>query len=153
MRTLLNGLGCIGLVVLANGAVLAADTRVIEATDDITWKSGDQELDGGPLVVEVQKGDILEIHIPNGNHGFITLNKTGDTPAPERASVCEHPDTGDTSGAVIKEIQCDDTQKATFGKLGAGVLHFSVSQNFSDDLPFWCPKHRGGMRGVVKLKP
>ena len=74
----------------------AADTHVITATSDLTWKSADGESQGDePLVVTVNRGDILLIEVPGGKHGFVTLNKKGtDNPAPAKQFVwaCGQPE-------------------------------------------------------------
>ena len=79
------------------GTSSAAETHVITATAKPSWKSvdGESSTSGSPLVVTVNKGDILEINIPGGTHGFVTLNKKGtDKPAEARQFVwaCGQPE-------------------------------------------------------------
>jgi hypothetical protein len=152
-----SGLSIAGLVIVAvaslSGASRAAENHVIVATDDITWSSNGQEstTNGDPLVVEVAKGDTIEVQVSAGiPHGIVTLDKPGNqNPAlkPDLVIAC-----GEEmrEGAVLREIECGAASQ--FGKPFVGTLKLEVLDTFSADTNFWCVIHRGSMWGVLKVK-
>jgi hypothetical protein len=149
----------LGLVssVVAVGLASAAETHVIEATSDLTWKSAEGESnDTEPLVVKVNKGDILEIKVPGGLHGFVTIDKKGtDNPTvmTDPVLACGQSETEENKGKIVlREIDCTGGE-SNFGKLFVGTLKLEVADTFEEDLNFWCVRHRGGMWGVIKLRP
>ena len=107
-----------------------------------------------PLVVTVNRGDILLIEVPGGKHGFVTLNKKGtDNPAPAKQFVwaCGQPEFYETKKAAFREVQCGAS--SNFGKLFTGKMRLEVTDKLKDDVNFWCVQHTRDMWGVVKLKP
>jgi hypothetical protein len=139
---------------LPSGVTNAAETHVIKATSDITWKSADGESDDAkPLIVKVNKGDILEIKISGGPHGFITIDRKGtDKPKETRDPVLACGEPADGKGKyVLREIECDG-DKSNFGKEFIETLKLEVTENFDKDQNFWCVRHREGMWGTIELK-
>lgn len=134
----------------------AADTHVVSATPRLTWKSAESEssTSGRPIEVTVNKGDIIEINIPGGTHGFVTLNKPGtDNPAEAKQFVwaCGQLESDETENAVFREVQCGPS--SNFATRFRGKMRLEVTDKFKDDTNFWCVEHTSGMWGVVKLKP
>jgi hypothetical protein len=155
---------CVGISTMISFANTSAgaDTHVISATQDITWKSDGQESAGigVPLGVEVKKGDTIDIQIPKGDapHGFVTIDKRGDA-MPARAEglvlACgENPTT--KPDAVLKEIGCVTGTPSVFGKIftsPSSTLKLEVLDKFQADINFWCVVHKKQMWGMIKLKP
>jgi hypothetical protein len=135
----------------------AAENHTIIGTQDATWKAGDQEstTDGDPLIIEVAKGDSLEIQIPAGAvpHGFITITKPANqNPAETKDLVLACGDEEQSKPqAVLREVGCTGAP-SVFGKVFTGTLKLEVSQKFQNDVNFWCVIHKKGMWGVIKLK-
>ena len=135
-----------------------AATHVIEGTQDVTWKSGGQEstTDGAPLVVEVAKGDILDIQIPAGPipHGLATLDKPASeadaADAPGLVLACGE-DAASKPDAILREIECGAASQ--FAKVYTGSMKLEVLDTFAADTHFWCIIHAGGMWGTLKLTP
>src|SRR5262249_54528254 len=162
----------------------AADNIEVQATADLTWTSGGKSstTDGVPLVLQVKKGDTIEIHNTSGvPHGFFTIDKK----ATERPS--ESKDFVLTCGevqqskpnAVLREIECEDKNRcecmrdptlthpcspplqSCFGvpiKDGIagpekGMLKLQVMDNFKGQVHFWCLVHRKIMWGTIELTP
>jgi hypothetical protein len=155
---LLFFLAQIGVGVGSVGVSNASETHAIEATSDLTWKSADGESEpGNPLVVNVNKGDILEISVPNdaGSHGFVTTEKNGTTgalqPAPHLVWACGQPESEETKKAVLREVECG--AKSNFNKIYIGEMKLEVTNNIGGDVSFWCFKHTSLMPGLIKLKP
>lgn len=143
----------VGLV----GVSDASETHAIKATSDFTWKSADGESEpGNPLVVNVNKGDILEISVPNdaGPHGFVTTEKNETTGAPQPAPhfvwPCGQPESEETKKAVLREVECG--AESNFNKVYIGEMKLEVTDNFGGDVSFWCFKHTSLMPGIIKLK-
>lgn len=152
---------CVGLPAMfsISSTRAAATTLVITGTQDVTWKSDDgqkSQTDGHPLIVEVKKGDAIDIQIPSGDipHGFITINNRGDanpSPAPDLVLACgENPQS--KPNKVLRETGCTGTP-SVFGKRFAGTLKLEVLDTFQADINFWCVVHKQGMWGMIKLKP
>ena len=148
----------LGAAALFATAAPAAETHKIEATHTGTkpiWKSGNQQSNevDQPLIVEVKKGDVVEIDI-NDNampHGFVTLNKKGsESPSPEPKFVQTCGQTNDD--ASLKEIDCSG-DASNFNKVFLGALKLEITDKFNEDVHFWCVIHRKRMWGTLKLKP
>jgi hypothetical protein len=134
------------------GLSCAADTHVVTATSNLTWKSADGELDpGNPLVVSVSKGDILKVSVPNGSgpHGFVTIEK--NKPALRFVWTCGQPESDETKNAVLREVECGAESK--FNRIFIGEMKLEITDKFKDDVNFWCVQHTSLMPGIVKLKP
>lgn len=136
----------------------AAETHVIRATSGPSgpfWKSVDDESSpsGAPITVSVNKGDILEVQVPGGKHGFVTLDKKGtDNPAkaPQFVWACGQPKSDETEAAAFRELDCGSP--TNFDKLFVGKMRLEVTDNLKDDVNFWCIQHTSGMWGIIKLK-
>jgi hypothetical protein len=131
-----------------------AATHVIEATANFKWKSGGQEpADGDPLVVEVAKGDILDIQIAAGNHGVATIDKpASDGDASEALGLvlaCGE-DAASKPDAVLREIECGAASQ--FNKRYIGSMKLEVLDKFAADTHFWCIVHVDNMWATLKLK-
>jgi hypothetical protein len=149
--------GCLAGVAAFSHHGLAADTIVIEATQDITWKSGSQESDGKkPLIVVAKKGDILEIRVPAGAHGFVTLDKKGtESPKQELKFVQACGEDAKTKpDAVLREIECDGTN-SKFAKrfVSPPPMKLEILDKFQNEVHFWCVIHVSDMWGTIQLKP
>src|SRR5262249_30895019 len=73
--------GCLGsIAAIADHGSATAASLLIEATANATWRSGGKESgdENTPLVVETKAGDVLEIRVVAGPHGFVTLDKPGN---------------------------------------------------------------------------
>jgi hypothetical protein len=139
------------------GTSASADTVVIEATPQVTWKSGTQQstTGGTPLTVQVAKGDTIQIQIPGGPHGFVTIDKAGNqNPAEKRNLVLacgDVPPPKDKDETVLRETGCTGAQ-SNFGKQFTGTLTLQVLDKFQADVNFWCVVHKKIMWGIIKLK-
>ena len=139
-----------------------ADTHVIIGTQDITWESEGQSstTKGVPLVVEVKKGDTLEIQIPLGDipHGFVTIEgRANENPAEAKGLVLvcgEDPQSKLAAMAVLRETGCTG-KPSVFGdeKGFSGTLKLEIEDKFGADVNFWCVIHKKMMWGTIKLKP
>jgi hypothetical protein len=138
-----------------------ADSHVIVGNPNKTWTSEGRQstVNGDPLVVEVKKGDTLEIQIPAGGrvpHGFVTINKKADenpTEATGLVLACGE-DQRSKPDAVLRETGC--TGKPTnFGNEDGftGSLRLEILDNFRSDVNYWCVIHTAIMWGTIKLKP
>jgi hypothetical protein len=161
------GVGISMMIAFASTSASAA-THVIVGTKDTTWQAETptqhSTTNGDPLVVEVKKGDTIEILIPfpfliqNRPHGFVTIDKKGtESPNPALGLVLacgEDPTSKPT--AVLREIGCVTGTPSNFGdKPGGfvGSLKLEVKNNFQAETNFWCSVHKGIMWGTIKLKP
>jgi len=154
---------CVGILTMISFASTSAgaDIHVIVGTQDITWKSDGQEstTHGVPLVVNVKKGDTIEIQIPPGDipHGPVTISKRGDeNPAEAKGLVlvCGE-DPKSKPDAVLRETECTRTP-SVFGEVFSSppsTLKLKVLDNFGADVNFWCVVHKKKMWGTIKLKP
>ncbi len=161
------GVGISTMIAFASTSASAA-THVIVGTKDTTWQAEtptQHSTTGGvPLVVEVKKGDMIDILVPfpfliqNRPHGFVTINKKG-TENPDLAlglvlACGEDPTSKPT--AVLREVGCITGTPSNFGdKPGGfvGSLKLEVRDNFQADTNFWCSVHTNTMWGTIKLKP
>lgn len=129
-----------------------ADNILIEATSLSTWKAGGNESDGpdAPLIVLAKKGDLLEIKVLAGPHGFATLNKKGnESPAVEPKWVVACGETSESKpDAVFRETDC-----SRFGKQLVANMKLEVLDKFQSDVHFWCTIHRSGMWGTIRPRP
>jgi hypothetical protein len=136
----------------------AADTHVIQATAQANWKSDGRESDGisNPLVVAVRKGDILEIRVPGGVHGMVTLDRKGSETSPRPnelrtlVQTCGE-DAPAKPNAVFREIECQGGT-SNFAKRFVGVMKLEVLDAFQNEVYFWCVEHTSEMWGTIQLK-
>jgi hypothetical protein len=131
----------------------AADTHTIVAQANLTWKYGTKvSTPTSPVLVDDLKiGDIVEISIPGGQHGFVTIKKT---PAPTKEVVDVVLACGESPAskpnAVLKEIECGP--KSKFNVPFIGNLKLEVLPTFASAQDFYCVIHKGTMPGILKLK-
>jgi hypothetical protein len=150
--------GWICTIISFTSTSASADTHVITATDNKTWNSEGQssKTTGVPLVVEVKKGDTLEIRIPAGRvtHGFVTIDKKADENPSEAVGLVLACDQLPKPDAVLRETGCNGKQ-TNFGNEDGftGTLKLEVLGNFKSDVNFWCVIHQAIMWGTIKLKP
>jgi hypothetical protein len=140
-----------GLALLVPASAMA-ETRVIEATDDVTWKSNGQEsASGTPLVVDrLAPGDVIEVAIEGVvPHGFVTLNKDSSASDVSLVIACGE-DEKAKPNAVIREVDCGP--KSNFNKKYKGKMHLQMLDAFKADVPFWCVVHEGDMAGILRPK-
>jgi len=146
-------------VALTSNSSLAADTHVITAASAVrqvwtytlngTTKSTSSVNPSTPVVVDdLAVGDILDIEIPQGNHGFVTTkNGAADK---EFVLACGE-DKNTKPNAVLQEINCVAGSNK-FGQKIAGGMQLVVLPTFKDETDFWCVVHTSNMTGVLKLK-
>jgi hypothetical protein len=144
----------VGALALSAGTSVAADTHVIVATDDLQWSYNGQK---SQLITvgDLKKGDIVEIQVPDKltfAHGFITIN-TGPpiTTTEDPVLKCGEAGGPKEKTAVLKE-DCAPGAASQFGLTFKGSMKLIVTDKFKNDVPFWCVKHKGIMRGVLKLQ-
>jgi hypothetical protein len=128
-----------------------ADNIVIEATADNTWMADSSQSSGNtPLIVQAKKGDVLEISVTGGQHGFVTLDKKGKEPpseAPKFVLACgETPQS--KPDAVFRELEC-----SRFGKPLLANMKLEVLDKFQSDVHFWCIIHQDQMWGSIRPRP
>jgi hypothetical protein len=142
----------VSFAALADYGGAAAANILIEATASSTWRSGGSESgdESTPLIVEARAGDVLEIRILSGPHGFVTLDKPGNQSpsiAVKFVQAC-----GETSqekpDAVFRETEC-----SRFNKRLVANMKLEVLPAFRNDVHFWCIVHQSGMWGTIKPKP
>jgi plastocyanin len=133
-------------VMLADHRTAAAATIEILATGATKWSSGGASSGGlnAPLLVKAAKGDVLQITLTGGTHGFVTLDKPGNqTPSPklDLVQACgeNKPD------AVFREMECG----SQFNKQ-LGMLKLEVTDKFQGEVHFWCIFHKSGMWGTIQ---
>lgn len=144
----------VGILASACHSGAAADTILIEATANTTWKSGGMESAGRnvPLVVQAKTGDVLDIRVSGGRHGFVTIDKKGNenpsgTSALKFVQACgESPQ--DKPEAVFRETEC-----SRFNKTLTASMKLEVLDRFQSDVNFWCVIHESDMWGTIKLRP
>jgi hypothetical protein len=136
----------------------AADTHVITAASAVqrvwtytlngTTKSTSSPNPSTPVVIDdLAVGDILDIEIPQGNHGFVTTKNGAEDK--EFVWACGE-DKTTKPNAVLQEINCTGNSK--FGLPITGGMQLIVLPTFMDETDFWCVLHKGMMIGVLKLK-
>jgi hypothetical protein len=145
-------------VASAPNSSFAADTHVVTAASNLqkvwtytlngTTKSTSSPNPLTPVMVDdLAVGDILDIEIPQGNHGFVTTkNGTVDK---EFVVACGE-DAKTKPNAVLQEINCGATSQ--FGQSITGGMQLVVLPTFQNETDFWCVVHLGMMPGVLKLK-
>jgi hypothetical protein len=151
---------CVAIAWAPNSS-LAADTHTITAkggqkiwtytlngTGPVISKSDPNTNPPTPVKVDdLAVGDIIDIEIPQGNHGFITTKNGVEDK--DLVAICgEDPSTKTT--AVLQEINCAAGEK--FGQTIKGGLQMVVLKTFTGETDFWCWVHKGDMPGVLKLK-
>src|SRR5262249_13105929 len=95
---------------LAANREAAAAAILIEATPTVTWRSGGMESGGenAPLIIQATAGDVLEIRVVGGPHGFVTIDKPGNqspSSAVKFVQACGE-SAQDKPDAVFREIEC-----------------------------------------------
>jgi|SRR5215813_4173790 len=142
----------VSLVVLAvHGGAIAANI-LIEATTNTTWRSGGMESGGesAPLVVQARVGDVLEIRVLGGPHGFVTLDKPGNQKpaiALKFVQACGE-NAQDKPEAVFRETEC-----SRFNMRLVNNMKLEVLPAFQNDVHFWCFVHLSDMWGTIKRAP
>jgi hypothetical protein len=132
----------------------AADTHAIVAHSNLTWVyNGQSSAQNKPLMVnDLNAGDIIDVQVPGGTHGFIPIKKqAGSSPVETKDPIilCSDP-AGSKPNAVLREINCAaDTQ---VGKPYVGSLKLEVLPTFHDPVDFWCWVHKALMPGTLALK-
>lgn len=137
---------------LLSGPALAGDTHTITAMPNLSWSyNGVPNKPSHAVIVDDLKvGDIVEIKIPGGNHGFIPTVK-GPPLVETRDPIQLCTDAPNSKpNAVLRETQCGaDTQ---VGKQFVGSLRMEVLPAFHDSVDFHCVVHKGLMPGTLSLK-
>ena len=145
--------GCLGGVA-AFPAHARADYIVIENQGTKWKKSGGSP--ANPLIVEVKKGDMIEIKV-TGPHGFVTLDKKGNESPSQALNLVlacgEDPQA--KPNAVLREVCSRFKQQLAAGQLTPAPtsLVFEVMDRFQSDVHFWCIVHLEDMWGTFKLRP
>jgi hypothetical protein len=144
--------GCLVVIpALADYSRAVADTVLIEATPNVTWRSGGMQsgADGTPLVVQAKAGDVLEIRLVGGQHGFVTLDKKGtDNPSIALNLVQACGETPQAKpAAVFRETECSQFNKRL------GIMKLEVLDRFQSEVHFWCLIHQSAMWGTIKPGP
>jgi hypothetical protein len=104
------------------------------------------------MVDDLKPGDIVEVQVPGGTHGFITIMKkaaAAPTEITDPVWACNEAE-GSKPNAVLREIECGATSK--FNVLFVGSLKLEVLPKFRDPIDFYCKQHRTAMPGTLKLK-
>jgi hypothetical protein len=133
----------------------AADTHTIVAHSNLTWSyNGKSSTAANPIMVDdLKTGDIVEVQVPGGTHGFITIKKNagGAPPTEITDPVLACGEAEDSKpNAVLREIECGAT--SNFNKLFVGSLKLEVLPKFTGPIDFYCKQHRAAMPGTLKLK-
>jgi hypothetical protein len=147
-------------VASAPNSSFAADTHVITAAKAAqkiwtyalngTTKSSSRDNPPTPVVIDdLAVGDILDIEIPQGNHGFITTKNGAEDK--ELVLACGE-DKSTKPNAALQEINCVAGAGSKFGQTIRGGMQMVVLPTFKDETDFWCWVHKGDMLGVLKLK-
>jgi hypothetical protein len=141
-------------VLLFASASFAANTHTIVAHSNITWSyNGKSSTADNPIMVDDLKvGDIVEVKIPGGVHGFITIkrNAGGADPTEITEPVLACGQAPGAKPAVLREIECGAT--TNFNKPFVGSMKLEVLTNFKDPIDFYCWQHKADMPGTLKLK-
>jgi hypothetical protein len=137
---------------LAANREAAAATILIEATPTVTWRSGGMESGGenAPLIIQATAGDVLEIRVVGGPHGFVTIDKPGNqspSSAVKLVQACGE-SAQDKPDAVFREIEC-----SRFNMRLIANMKLEVLPAFQNDVNFWCVIHQSGMWGTIKRTP
>src|SRR5262245_29548024 len=125
-----------------------AENIPITATAN-TWMSGNSQSGGTdtPLIVQAKEGDVLEIIVMDGQHGFVTLDKEGNkspSVAPNFVLACgETPQS--KPDAVFREVEC-----SRFGKPLLANMKLEVLDKFQSDVHYWCIIHQDQMWGSIR---
>lgn len=124
-------------------------TYTLNGTGPVISKSDPNTTPPTPVVVnDLAVGDAIDVKIPDGNHGFITM-KNGAVDKDLVAICGEDPKTKTT--AVLQEINCTAGSE-NFGHNIKGSLQMVVLPTFKEEIDFWCTQHTSDMPGVLKLK-
>jgi hypothetical protein len=150
VRLVLGGL--VSVAALADYGGAAAANILIEATANSTWRSGGSESgdENTPLIVQAKVGDVLEIRVLSGPHGFVTIDKPGNQSPSSAVQFVQ--DCGESAqdkpDAVLRETEC-----SRFNKRLVANMKLEVLTAFRNDVHFWCIVHQSGMWGTIKLTP
>ena len=105
---------CLGATSIFIETAIATDNIKVEGTKDFTWTSDGKSstTDGAPLILQVNKGDTIQINIPDLVdilHGFITIDKKGnESPAETKDFVLTCGENQQSKpNAVLREISCE----------------------------------------------
>jgi len=145
--------GClVSVAALADRGSAVAANILIEATTNNTWRSGGMESgdENTPLVVQARAGDVLEIRVVGGPHGFVTLDKPGNqspSDAVKFVQACGE-SAQDKPDAVFREMEC-----SRFNKRLLANMKLEVLPAFQNDVHFWCIVHQSSMWGTIKREP
>jgi hypothetical protein len=152
----LNTFICLA-VASAPNLSFAADTHVITAASARVWtytlngttKSMSNPSPPTPVVVDdLAMGDILDIEITGGNHGFVTTQNG----VVDKEFVLACGEDGNTKpNAVLQQINCGATSPQ-FGLPFTGGMQLVVLPTFKNETDFFCVVHLGTMPGKLKLK-
>jgi hypothetical protein len=132
----------------------AADTHVVVAHSNLTWSyNGKSSSSDSPILVDDLKiGDIVEVQVPSGPHGFITIKRGAAGSIAEIKDpviACGDP-VNSKPNAVLRELDCGAASK--FGVAFKGSLRLEVLSTFKDPVDFYCWVHKAAMPGTLKLK-
>jgi hypothetical protein len=136
-------------------ASFAADTHTIVAHSNLTWSyNGKSSTATSPILIDdLKAGDIIEVQIPGGIHGFVTIRKNAGGAAPTEITdpvlACKEAESSKPN-AVLREIECGTASK--FNVRFVGSLKLEVLAKFKDPVNFYCVQHKGAMPGTLKLK-
>ena len=145
--------GTVGAILSLAGTAFAADTHVIVAQSNLSWfYNGQSSTPAQPVMVgDLKIGDLIEIQIPGGTHGFITIKKTAGGPTTEIKDpvlACGE-EAGSKPNAVLREIECGSASQ--FGVVYKGSLKLEVLPTFKSPVNFYCVVHKARMPGTLKL--
>ncbi len=139
----------------------AADTHTIVAHSNITWSyNGKSSTAANPIMVDDLKiGDIVEVQVPGGTHGFITIKKNAGGAEPTEITdpvlACGEAE-GSKPNAVLREIECGAISGAisNFNRrfVEPNRLKLEVLPKFTGPIDFYCKQHLTDMPGTLKLK-
>lgn len=144
----------LGIALCLAARTFAADTHTIIAHPNLTWTyNGKASSAAQPVMVDdLATGDIVEVQVPGGFHGFITIKKVPGSPTTEIKDpvlACgEAPSS--KPNAVLREVDCGASTK--FGVAYTGSLKLEVLPTFKAPVDFYCWVHKAAMPGTLKLK-
>jgi hypothetical protein len=120
------------------------------------WKSGGTA--ASPLIVQAQKGDVIEIKVM-GPHAFVTLDKKGNESPSQKLDLvlaCGE-DQATKPNAALREMDCGSGgsifKKQLEDEQLTGPMRLEVTDKFQADVHFWCVVHQSGMWGTFRPKP
>jgi hypothetical protein len=144
----------LGIALCLSAKTFGADTHTVVAHPNLTWTyNGKASSAAQPIMVDdLKAGDVVEIQVPGGQHGFITIKKVAGSPTIEVKDpvlACgEAPNS--KPNAALREIECGANSK--FGVPYTGSLKLEVLPSFKAPVDFYCWIHKAAMPGTLKLK-